>query len=61
MLHKERIIKMAKKIDNLAAVRCPNALEYFERKLAQKKAHIEAEEQRCAWMEVIIRELKNNK
>lgn len=50
-----------KKIDNLAAVRCPNALEYFERKLAQKKAHIEAEEQRCAWMEVIIRELKNNK
>ncbi len=55
---------MAKKsnnVDNLAAARCPNALEYFERKLAQKKAHIEAEEQRCAWMEVIIRELKSSK
>lgn len=46
---------------DLEAVRCPNALEYFERKLAQKRAHIRAEAQRCAWMDVIIRELKNSK
>lgn len=54
---------MAKKktIDALAAVRCPNALEYFERKLAQKRSHIEAEEQRCAWMEIIIKELKEGR
>lgn len=56
-------LKMAKKktIDALAAVRCPNALEYFERKLAQKRSHIEAEEQRCAWMEIIIKELKGGR
>ena len=50
-----------KVIDGLASVRCPNALEYFERKLNQKRAHIRAEEERCAWMEVIIKELKNDK
>lgn len=48
-------------VDVLAAVRCPNALEYFERKLAQKRAHIRAEEERCEWMEVIVKELKNEK
>ena len=53
---------MSKKAtDTLAAVRCPNALEYFERKLAQKRSHIEAEEQRCAWIEIIIKELKESR
>ncbi len=47
--------------DGLAGVRCPNALEYFERKLNQKRAHIRAEEERCAWMEIIIKELKSDK
>ncbi len=54
-------MKKVKNIDSLAVVRCPNALEYFERKLAQKRAHIRAEEERCAWMKIIIKELKNDK
>lgn len=54
-------MKKVKNIDSLAVVRCPNALEYFERKLAQKRSHIAAEQERCVWIETIIKELKNDK
>ena len=54
-------MKKVKNIDGLAVVRCPNALEYFERKLAQKRAHIRAEQDRVLWMETIVKELKNDK